>query len=266
MRRLEMLATPAQRALGMTSTSTGLDEAMVRRLERAVSRLEPDPLFRRRLRGEIVNRYVAAREGLLAPPRRRRSMDKLGRAVLYASVMLVISASVAGAAAQRSLPGEALYGVKLQLEEIRMRIAPPSVRDDLAALALAERVQELEALAEAGAWHLLPAAAARVTRAERALAAVGGEAETMEEQGTEHAVEVLEAVLADAPPSALGGLSQALEAIGAEPGPVDRPPTARPGNRHQPAGGPAGEPRTPKPAPSQRADAADARSPRTGGD
>ncbi len=61
MRRLEMLATPAQRALGMTSTSTGLDEAMVRRLERAVSRLEPDPLFRRRLRGEIVNRYVAAR-------------------------------------------------------------------------------------------------------------------------------------------------------------------------------------------------------------
>jgi hypothetical protein len=239
---------------------------MLRRLRRALSRLEPDPLFRRRLRGEIVNRYVATREGLLREPRQRRSMGKLGRAVLYASFMLAISVSAAGAAAQESLPGDALYGIKLQLEQIRMQIAPPSVHDDLAALALEERVWELETLAQAGAWQLLPAAVARVTFAERELESVGGEAEALEEQATEHALEVLEAVLADAPPSAQGGLSRALEAAGGDPGAVDRPPATRPENPHQPASEPRIEPRTPKPAPSQRADGADDRSSRSASD
>jgi hypothetical protein len=274
MRRLEMLSTPAQRALGGAARPVGLDQAMLRRLERAMGRLEPDPLFRRRLRGEIMNRHVAAREGLLAEPRQRRSMGKLGRAVLYASLVLAISVSAAGAAAQESLPGQALYGVKLQLEEIRMRIAPPSARGDLAALALAERVEELESLAEAGAWHMLPAAAARVTRTERELAAAGGDLDALDEQVTQHAVEVLEAVLADAPPSARAGLSQALVAVGALPDAGARPPHAIPGNPRRPAGGPVAEPgtanpaRSPKPAPSraptQRADPADARSSRSG--
>ena len=151
MSRLPMPLGLVDRALGFGPEPMDLDDAMLRRLERALARLEPDPLFRRRLRGQVVNLHVAAREGLIRQPRPRRSMGRLGRAVLYGSLMLALSVSAAGAAAQESLPGDLLYGVKLQLEEIRMQVAPPSVRDDLAAMALAERVEELEALAEARA-------------------------------------------------------------------------------------------------------------------
>lgn len=197
------------RALG-SPEPLALDDATLRRIERAYRRLEPDPLFRRRLRGEVVNRYVAEREGYLRKPRGRRQMGKLGRAVLYASFSLAVSVSAAGAAADRSLPGDPLYSVKLQLEDVRMRIAPPSVRDDLAAMVLAERVDELERLAAAGSWRLVPEAAARVSEAEAALVALdpaaGGAAAAV-------AAEILEDLLADAPPQAHAGLERALENV-----------------------------------------------------
>ncbi len=197
------------RALGVPEP-LALDDATLRRIERVYRRLEPDPLFRRRLRGEVVNRYVAEREGYWSKPRARREMGRLGRAVLYASLGLAVSVSAAGAAADRSLPGDLLYGVKLQLEDIRMRIAPPSMRDDLAAMVLAERVDELEQLAAAGSWRLVPAAAARVTEAEEALVAFGSETAS---QAASHAVETLEEILADAPPQAHLGLQRALDNV-----------------------------------------------------
>lgn len=230
------------RALGI-SEPLALDDATLRRIERSYRRLEPDPLFRRRLRGEVLNRYVAEREGYLRKPRARREMGKLGRAVLYASFSLAISVSAAGAAADRALPGDLLYGVKLELEDIRMQIAPPSVRDDLAAMVLAERVDELERLAAAGEWGLVAAAAARVTAAEAALVALdptaGGAAAA-------EAVETLEDVLADAPPQAHSGLERALDNVTIhapakpEPHPVkglrpDPQPPAPPAARPSPA-------------------------------
>ena len=39
------------------------DEAIERHLTVLHAEVEIDPLFRRRLRGQVVNRYVAAREG-----------------------------------------------------------------------------------------------------------------------------------------------------------------------------------------------------------
>lgn len=226
MSRLPMPLSLVDRALGARPEPSGLDEAMLRRLERSLRRLQPDPLFRRRLRGRVVNLHVATREGLIREPRRRRSMGKLGRAVLYASLMLAISASAAGAAAQDSLPGDALYGVKLRLEEIRMQIAPPSVRDDLAAIALAERVEELEALAAAGAWSLVPGAAARVTDAELALLAVADEGAPLGAEATGEAIEVLESVLVQAPEAAQAGLQRAIEVVAGDPS-ADAP--GRPG-------------------------------------
>jgi len=199
------------RSLG-SADSLSLDDATLRRVERVYRRLEPDPLFRRRLRGEVLNRYVAQREGYARRPRRRREMGALGRAVLYASVGMAVSVSAAGAAADRSLPGDLLYGVKLQLEDIRLHIAPPSVRDDLAAMVLAERVDELERLAAAGSWRLIPAAAARVTEAEEALVAIDP---TVGGAAVSAAVETLEAVLAEAPPQAHSGLERALENVAA---------------------------------------------------
>lgn len=212
-----------------------LDDAMLRRLERAYRRVDPDPLFRRRLRGEVLNRYVAAREGHLHQPRGGRQMGKLGRSVLYASLVLAIGVSTAGAAAQESMPGDLMYAVKLQLEELRMRVAPPSVHDDLAAIALAERVDELERLAATGSWRLVPAAAARVVAAEEKLLAL--DPRGARSAAATEAEELLRSILADAPAQARAGLENAMEAVGRDPARVSRPRATSPDHpgRPQPA-------------------------------
>ena len=47
------------------------DEAIERYVEAIRHELQPDPLYRRRLRGMVLNRYVAAREGAIASVRPR---------------------------------------------------------------------------------------------------------------------------------------------------------------------------------------------------
>ncbi|MEO6295416.1 MAG: hypothetical protein ABIP01_01290, partial [Candidatus Limnocylindria bacterium] len=96
------------------------DAAVRRYLELIRAELEPDPLFRRRLRGEVVNRFVAAREGLEQPARRPSAMGKLGRAVLYSSFALAMSAGGVMAASQQALPGDVLYSLKLRIEALRL--------------------------------------------------------------------------------------------------------------------------------------------------
>jgi hypothetical protein len=103
-----------------------IDPILVGRIERHIQRIKPDPLFQRRLRGQVVNRYVATREGMVAATRPvrlpRRSLSVLGRGMLYASLLTAVGTTAAGAAAQGSLPGDVLYGVKLELESIRMEL------------------------------------------------------------------------------------------------------------------------------------------------
>ena len=153
-----------------------IDPIIASRLERHMQRIKPDALFQRRLRGQVVNRYVATREGMVAATRPvrlpRRSLSLLGRGMLYASLLTAVSATAVGAAAQQSLPGDMLYGVKLELESIRMELAPANMRDDLAAMALDERLDEVEALAAAGRWSQVEAAVAAVERAQTTLAAL----------------------------------------------------------------------------------------------
>jgi hypothetical protein len=202
-------------------------------VERHLRRIQPDPMFRRRLRGQVLNRYVANREGLITPARpaaRRRQMGVLGRGVLFASMLTVLGVSAVGAAAQESLPGDALYSVKLQLEELRLRIAPPGLRDDLAAMALDERLEEVERLAAAGRWELVDAAAASAARAEEQLAALlngtGGPDLNHQEAIQIHA-ERLEQLIATAPISAQDGLQQAWQASTTH-GPAQDPPVVEP--------------------------------------
>lgn len=126
------------------------DEAVERYLNAIREELAPDPLFRRRLRGEVLNRYVAAREGMAAAAPRRRSMGRLGRAVLYASFTLALSATSVLAASQEALPGDVLYSLKRQVENLRMQIVPAHLHHDLAAYELAERIDELARLTEMG--------------------------------------------------------------------------------------------------------------------
>jgi hypothetical protein len=210
------------------------DPIIAARMERHLRRIQPDPMFRRRLRGQVLNRYVAHREGLIKvvrPATRRREMGVLGRGVLFASLLTALGVSVVGAAAQDSLPGDALYSVKVQLEELRMRVAPPGLRDDLAAMALDERLEEVERLAAAGRWELVDAAAASAAHAEEHLAALlNGTAvhDLNREEAIQNHAERLELLIAAAPASAQDGLRRAVEASTTEHPPAAEPPAAQP--------------------------------------
>lgn len=138
------------------------DEAIERLLATLRADLDVDPLFRRRLRGRIVNRFVAAREGLQPVERPPRRMGRIGRAVLYASFALGVSVSSVMAAAQQSLPGDPLYPLKRQIEDLRVTALPASLHDDLAMHALTARISELAGLAERGDWDRVEALAAEV--------------------------------------------------------------------------------------------------------
>jgi hypothetical protein len=138
--------------MSATRSGTLSAEAAARRYLDVVYReLEPDPLFRRRLRGTVVNRFVAEREGAAWPelPRPHR-MGALGRACLYASLATAISVSGVMAASEAAVPGDLLYPLKLSIEEVRAHVAPAHLQDELAAYALGERIDELGRLIESG--------------------------------------------------------------------------------------------------------------------
>ena len=127
-------------------------DAAVRRYIDAIRRqIEPDPLYRRRLRGEVVNRFVAQKQGVaLAGVRRHSRMGALGRACLYASFALGVSVTGVMAASDAAIPGDVLYGLKRGIETMRLEVLPEQYRDELAAYALSERIGELSQLVEAG--------------------------------------------------------------------------------------------------------------------
>jgi hypothetical protein len=129
------------------------DEAVRRYVEAIRPRLEPDPGFQRRLRGEMLNRYVLSREEARSStlPAAARSV---ARAALLASLALAITVGGTMAASQSAIPGDLLYPVKLEIEELRVTLLPESFRGELATHSLAERINELGRLVEAGEWEL----------------------------------------------------------------------------------------------------------------
>lgn len=147
-------------------------EPIERALAAVAAHVEPDPLFRRRLRSEVLNRYVAAREGIATHerpvPARRSRTGRLGRACLYASFGLAATAASVLAAVQEALPGEALYGVKLRVEQLRFIVVPDHLHADLVAYTLGERIKEMDHLVAAGTWDeaiaLVPAIEHEVAR------------------------------------------------------------------------------------------------------
>jgi hypothetical protein len=214
------------RLISRRTPPIGADDPAARLVVRASARLRPDPRFRKRLRTSVLNRYVAVREGHVAPAPRRSEMGRLGRAVLYATFALVVGVSSAGAASSSSLPGDALYTMKLRLEAVRMQIAPPVARPMLAELALNTRLSELEQLAAAGRWDKIPGAAAAVGVAEKALEALGGPSAD-EVANLAHHTDVLRQLLAGAPEAARAGLERAITAS------ASHLPAAAPGEHGQ---------------------------------
>lgn len=210
------------RLISRRTPPIGADDPAARLVVRASARLRPDPKFRKQLRTSVLNRYVALREGHVAPAPRRSEMGRLGRAVLYATFALVVGVSSVGAASSSSLPGDALYTMKLRLEAVRMQIAPPVARPMLAELALNTRLSELEQLAAAGRWDRIPSAAAAVGEAEKALEALGGPSADEVANLARH-TDVLTQLLVGAPEAARAGLGLAITASashlpGAPPG------------------------------------------------
>ena len=171
------------------------DEAVERYLAAIRAGLTPDPLFRRRLRGVVMNRYVARREGMVAVPR-NRSMGRLGRAVLYASFTLALSTTTVLAASQEALPGDPLYALKRQVEDLRVQILPADLHDDLAAYALAERIDELARLAVRGDWARVESLAITV---EHDFAAFVARADTDRSDSNDKYLIVLNGLLARLP-------------------------------------------------------------------
>lgn len=190
------------------------DEPMARMLERLAHELEPDPLYRRRLRGEALNRFVAAREGIsMDRPRSRAGrMTPIGRAVLVASFVLATGAASVSAASQVAMPGDALYGVKLRIEELRIDVAPSDFKDELIVASLDARLAEIQVLAERGDWSAAGAAADRAVRIADTLAAMTSRTSPTAEIALNHHVAVLEALVAEAPANAVAALQHALDA------------------------------------------------------
>ncbi|HSK93376.1 MAG TPA: hypothetical protein VLA76_04885 [Candidatus Angelobacter sp.] len=186
------------------------DEAIERYLAAIRADLEPDALFRRRLRGSLVNRYVAAREGLATRRSPVREMTRIGRAVLVASFVLGISVTGAMAASQHAIPGDVLYTLKLDVEELRYRVVPGHLHDELAAHALAERIVELDRLADTGDSHAVAAHARAVEAAYEKVVALGGDS-----AGVEDRLALFAAVLDRLPDRARAVVEAALgDAIG----------------------------------------------------
>ena len=169
----------------------------------------PDPLYRRRLRGHVLNRYVAGLEG--PPPRRapRNGMTRMGRAALFASFALALSVTGVMAAAEQALPGSVLYPVKMEIEELRLRALPEHLHDELAAHAFAERISELVRMATGGDADAVAAQLNAVRDARARVLELGGSADGTSDllsvaSGLMHRLphgprDALETILADLP-------------------------------------------------------------------
>lgn len=217
------------------------ERAIIELLHGATAAIEPDPMYRRRLRGRVLNAHVARREGLLRS-HPRREMGALGRSVLVASLTLAVSVSAVGAVAQDALPGDVLYPVKRQLEAIRLQIATGDARDDLLAQALSERLEEYERLAAAGDWDRADAAEADVVAAEVAVE-LHGQPPTADQQArARRHVERLQALLAAAPAAQRHGVQRALQV--AEERALAAPRSAPSANSQRPSA-PPGQGATP---------------------
>jgi hypothetical protein len=232
------------------------DEETVGWLREAVLELDPDPLFRRRMRGRLLNGYVEVREGMRRPAPAPTGIGRIGRAVLYASLTMAVGATAVGAASRDALPGDPLYSVKMAIEHIRTDLAPASVQRQLAAASLDTRIEELARLAAKGNWALAAASAQEVAAELRRLETMGG-APSAEETEIEHRLSVLTAVLEKAPPAAREGLQRAIAASEEAPGqqPSVGAGAARPAST--PASAPSPRPertarpeRTPHPTPA----------------
>ena len=174
--------------------------------------IEPDPMFRRRLRGAAMNRFVAEREGAvaMATPRSSR-MGRLGRACLYASVATALGVGGVMAASESAIPGDFLYPLKRSVEEMRATVAPAHLRDELAVHALAERVDEVGRLIQSGDMARSASLSIAISASLEAMAAKDWPIDTGDRLAAQ--LERLQAVLDNAPVRARRAVERVMSGI-----------------------------------------------------
>jgi uncharacterized membrane protein YgcG len=186
------------------------DEAVQRYLESIRSRLEPDPAFRQRLRGEMLSRYIVARDAAESARRPLPTALRIVlRASLYATVAIGLSVGGVMAASQSAVPGDLLYSVKREIEELRVSFLPASFQDDLARWALAERISELGRLVESGDLDRASAMAGPIEAQVAHMTALGiAPSET--DSALAGPLHVLADLVASLPPQAAAAIEDAL--------------------------------------------------------
>ena len=214
--------------------------------------LQPDPLFVRRVRGQTVNRFVAVREvGDAAAVKGRLdqiSVGRLGRACLYASFVFAATAASVLAASQDAIPGDALYALKVRMEQVRLDVLPAHLHDDLYAYTLSQRIDEMGRLTEAGEWRLALAMTPVIEEAYEHFAHALDEQGVGSGDATRHLL-VLQGLLEQLPESARAAVQAVIDrADGTEPsaqgqgaGPAVGPGVA-PGQVNSPASGAGADP------------------------
>lgn len=195
---------------GLRTPSPVSEDAVARYVAAIRAEIEPDPLFTRRLRGQVVNRFVAIREGSHVRVRGRRQMGSLGRAVLYASFAFAVSVTGVMAAAQEAMPGDALYPLKRQIERLRHDVLPAHLQDDLVAIELTERLEELEHLIRSGEAARADGLMVAIKADYAALAALGPGAGVLESRTV-----VLDALVDRLPEPARAAVEAVIAEVGA---------------------------------------------------
>lgn len=210
------------------------DQAIERYLAAVRAELDPDPLFRRRLRGQVMNRYVATREGMVETPH-RRSMGRVGRAVLYASFALAATTTSVLAASQEAVPGDLLYPLKRHVESLRVQVLPAHLQDDLAAYELAERIGELAILAERGDDARVAGLAAIIERDYEALVEIS----QATPGSNSHQLTVLSALIERLPEPARAAIAEVIDRQSDQTGPsaTERTGSSNGGTSGGPSGG-----------------------------
>lgn len=194
--------------------------------------LEPDPAFRASARVALLEAIAAERDrrrglwGLFGPWVRMPALAfaRLG-APLIAGLLLAFLVAAGGGvayAAQDSLPGDALYGVKNALEQVQMALAASDeARAELHMALAAKRVEEVQRAAAAGRGDAARAAAegflSHVGQVETyvgSASASGKDVEALRERlqaNLERQQAVLAEVLEKAPDSAKDAIQHAME-------------------------------------------------------
>ena len=195
---------------GLRPPSPVSEDAVAKYVAAIRAEIEPDPLFKRRLRGQVVNRFVAIREGSDVRVPGRRQMGSLGRAVLYASFAFAVSVTGVMAAAQEAMPGDALYPLKRQIERLRHDVLPAHLEDDLVAIELTERLEELEQLIRSGETARADGLMVAIKADYAALAALGPRDGVLESRNV-----VLDALVDRLPERARAAVEAVIAEVGA---------------------------------------------------